>query len=102
MIESLIQSAEARGYRIRWHRGGPKAAWLPHRSTITLRVGMDDTTTLCSLAHELGHAHYGDPPGHHGAGPDPQMVDTLKPASRWGSEVPFHHATQDLHRAVQA
>ena len=67
MIESLIQSAEARGYRIRWHRGGPKAAWLPHRSTITLRVGMDDTTTLCSLAHELGHAHYGDPPGHHGA-----------------------------------
>ena len=23
--------------------------------------------TLCSLAHELGHAHYGDPPGHHGA-----------------------------------
>lgn len=67
MIESLIQSAEARGYIIRWHRGGPKAAWLPHRSTITLRVGMDDTTTLCSLAHELGHAHYGDPPGHHGA-----------------------------------
>jgi len=67
MIESLIQSAEARGYRIRWHRGGPKAAWLPHRSTITLRVGMDDTTTLHSLAHELGHAHYGDPPGHHGA-----------------------------------
>ena len=28
---------------------------------------MDDATTLCSLAHELGHAHYGDPPGHHGA-----------------------------------
>lgn len=28
---------------------------------------MDDVTTLCSLAHELGHAHYGDPPGHHGA-----------------------------------
>lgn len=67
MIEALIQAAEARGYRIRWHLGGPKAAWLPHRSTISLRVGMDDTTTLCSLAHELGHAHYGDPPGHHGA-----------------------------------
>lgn len=27
---------------------------------------MDDVTTLCSLAHELGHAYYGDPPGHHG------------------------------------
>ncbi|WP_425292273.1 tyrosine-type recombinase/integrase [Corynebacterium mayonis] len=35
-------------------------------------------------------------------GPDPLVVDTLKPAFRWGSEVPFHHATQDLHRAVQA
>lgn len=66
MIEALIQSAEARGYRIRWHRGGPKAAWIPRRNTITLRLGMDDATTLCSLAHELGHAHYGDPPGHHG------------------------------------
>lgn len=27
---------------------------------------MDDVQTLCSLAHELGHAHYDDPPGHHG------------------------------------
>lgn len=66
-LEALIDVAQARGYRIRWHRGGPKAAWLPHKRTITLRVGMDDVTTLCSLAHELGHAHYGDPPGHHGA-----------------------------------
>ncbi|WP_246818378.1 ImmA/IrrE family metallo-endopeptidase [Corynebacterium sp. HMSC055A01] len=65
-LDALIDVAQARGYRIRWHRGGPKAAWLPHRNTITLRVGMDDVTTLCSLAHELGHAHYGDPPGHHG------------------------------------
>ncbi|OFT47043.1 hypothetical protein HMPREF3158_05615 [Corynebacterium sp. HMSC06G04] len=66
-VDALIDVAQARGYRIRWHRGGPKAAWLPHKHAITLRVGMDDATTLCSLAHELGHAHYGDPPGHHGA-----------------------------------
>ena len=66
-VDALIDVAQARGYRIRWHRGGPKAAWVPHKRTITLRVGMDDVTTLCSLAHELGHAHYGDPPGHHGA-----------------------------------
>lgn len=66
-VEALIDVAQRRGYRVRWHRGGPKAAWLPHRNTISLRVGMDDITTLCSLAHELGHAHYGDPPGHHGA-----------------------------------
>lgn len=28
---------------------------------------MTDTATVCSLAHELGHAHYEDPPGHYGA-----------------------------------
>lgn len=49
-----------------WHNGGPKAAWLPHRTAITVRNGMDDTQTLCSLAHELGHAHHNDPPGHQG------------------------------------
>lgn len=64
--DALLDVAQARGYRIRWHRGGPKAAWVPHKNTITLRVGMDDVTTLCSLAHELGHAHYNDPPGHTG------------------------------------
>lgn len=66
-VDALIDAAQARSYRIRWHRGGPKAAWMPHRNTITLRVGMDDVTTLCSLAHELGHAHYSHPPGHYGA-----------------------------------
>ena len=66
-VEALIDVAQARGYRIRWHRGGPKAAWVPRQNAITVQIGMDDATTLCSLAHELGHAHYGDPPGHHGA-----------------------------------
>lgn len=53
MIKTLIQAAEALGYRIRWHRDGPKAAWLPRNSTITLppRQGR---CLLCSLAHELG------------------------------------------------
>ncbi|ERS44693.1 MULTISPECIES: ImmA/IrrE family metallo-endopeptidase [Corynebacterium] len=67
MIDALIAEAEARGFNVRWHRGGPKAAWIPTRNIVTVRVGMDDATTLCALAHELGHAHYGDPPGHHGA-----------------------------------
>lgn len=66
MIDALIDVAEARGYRIRWHKRGPKAAWIPARNTITLRYGMDDAETLCSLAHELGHAYYHDPPGHFG------------------------------------
>lgn len=65
--DALIDVAQRRGYRIRWHRGGPKAAWVPSQNAITVQIGMDDVTTLCSLAHELGHAHYGDPPGHYGA-----------------------------------
>lgn len=62
----LIETAERRGYRVIWHNHGPKAAWLPHRQAVTVRNGMDDAQTLCSLAHELGHAHHRDPPGHHG------------------------------------
>lgn len=62
----LIETAERRGYRVIWHNRGPKAAWLPHRQAVTVRNGMDDAQTLCSLAHELGHAHHRDPPGHYG------------------------------------
>ena len=66
LIDALIEVAERRGYRVVWHQDGPKAAWLPHRHSITVRLGLSDTQTLCSLAHELGHAHYNDPPGHVG------------------------------------
>ena len=65
LIDALIDVAEARGFQVRWHRGGPKAAWLPQQRAVTVRHGMDDAETLCALAHELGHAHYGDPAGHH-------------------------------------
>lgn len=65
LIDALIQVAEARGFEVRWHTDGPKAAWLPP-AVISLRLGMSDEQTLCALAHELGHAFYGDPPGHTG------------------------------------
>ena len=65
LIDTLIAVAEARGYRIIWHKGGPKGAWLPDDRTVSIRYGMDDAETLSTLAHELGHAHYGDPPGCH-------------------------------------
>ena len=64
LIDALIEVAESRGISVRWHRGGPKAAWLPHQHAVTVQLGMDDAETLCALAHELGHAHYGDPSGH--------------------------------------
>lgn len=66
MIDALIEVAERRGYRVAWYQDGPKAARLAHRHSITVRLDMSDTQTLCSLAHELGHAHYNDPPGHVG------------------------------------
>lgn len=64
---ALIDVAQDHGYGVIWHKGGPKAAWLPSDHAISLRLGMSDVATLCSLAHELGHAHYRDPPGHIGA-----------------------------------
>lgn len=63
---ALIDVAQDHGYDIVWHKDGPKAAWIPGDHAISLRLGMSDVATLCSLAHELGHAHYRDPPGHHG------------------------------------
>ena len=57
--------------------------------------------TICRTA-EIGLTITGAADAGTLTGSDPLMVDTLKPAFRWGSEVPFHHATQDLHRAVQA
>lgn len=52
MIDALIEVAERRGYHIRWHKGGPKAAWLPQHSTISVRVGMTDTETWQQLPQQ--------------------------------------------------
>lgn len=65
-VDALVEVAEHHGYRVRWHKKGPKAAWLPHLQAVSLRYGMSDEDTLCALAHELGHAFYNDPPGHTG------------------------------------
>lgn len=51
------------GHPVMWHRGGPKGSWDGHR--ITLRHGMSDNQTRSTIAHELAHAAYQDPPGHH-------------------------------------
>lgn len=64
MIDELIEQAESVGCLVRWHRGGPKGAWLPP-DTISLRYGLDDVQTVCALAHELGHVMHGDGPGCH-------------------------------------
>lgn len=63
MIDELIATAESADTRC----GGTPKGLKPHGYPITLRHGMDDVQTLYALAHELGHAHYDDPPGHFGA-----------------------------------
>lgn len=60
-FHDLEQVAAAHGVHIAWHRGGPKGAWLPRQRKISLRHGMDDTTTLCTLAHEVAHVVYDHP-----------------------------------------
>lgn len=57
--DKLIDIATYHGLHVTWHRGGPKAAWLPPRR-ISVQTGMTDSDTVCSLAHELGHAAHGD------------------------------------------
>lgn len=61
--DTLIDVAVTHGLYVDWHRGGPKAAWLPP-DTITLQYGMTEADTLCSLAHEFGHFVHGDQCGH--------------------------------------
>ncbi len=61
--DTLIDVAVTHGLYVDWHRGGPKAAWLPP-DTITLQYGMGDADTLCALAHEFGHFVHGDHCGH--------------------------------------
>lgn len=60
-FRDLEQVAADHGVHIAWHLGGPKGAWLPHLRRVSLRHGMDDTTTLCTLAHEVAHVAYDHP-----------------------------------------
>ena len=59
--------AESMGVQLRRHTGGCPG-WYDHpQRVISTRRGQSIAQYKSVLAHELGHAHYGDPPGHHGA-----------------------------------
>ncbi|WP_342341596.1 ImmA/IrrE family metallo-endopeptidase [Corynebacterium mastitidis] len=62
--DDLICLAEADGISVEWHTGGPKGMWIPSRRAISLRHGLDEIQSRCTLAHELGHAYYNHPGGH--------------------------------------
>lgn len=65
-VADLVLLAEGMGVRVRWARPDrmDDLAAYDHRTrTIWLRDGRADMPTRCSLAHEIGHAHYGHRPG---------------------------------------
>lgn len=62
-ILELEQMAEAMDIAIDSHIGGEKGRWYPIRKTVSIRKGLHPIQHLCTLAHELGHAHHGHVPG---------------------------------------
>lgn len=54
--------AESMGVQIQRHTDGPPGWYDHHRRTISTRRGMSIQQHRSVLAHELGHAHYGDIP----------------------------------------
>ena len=62
----LHRLAESMGVTLRRHNGGKKG-WYDHATrTISTRRGMSIQQYRSVLAHELGHAHYGDTPTGNG------------------------------------
>lgn len=46
-----------------WLPDGHKGGWFPDYELILLREGLSHVEQLCTLAHELGHAHHEHVPG---------------------------------------
>ncbi|MGV0351638.1 ImmA/IrrE family metallo-endopeptidase [Corynebacterium guaraldiae] len=62
----LHRLAESMGVTLQRHNGGKKG-WYDHATrTISTRRGMSIQQYRSVLAHELGHAHYGDTPTGNG------------------------------------
>lgn len=69
-LTSLVDHAHRAGVRVWWRQmPGRDAAWsAPHRS-IWLRPDLTGSEARSLLAHELGHAYYGD------SGPQPPRIE---------------------------
>ncbi len=62
----LHRLAEQLGVQLVRHSGGQKGWYNPTTRTISTRRGMSITQYKSTLAHELGHAYYGDTPTGNG------------------------------------
>ncbi len=49
-----------------WLPKGHKGGWFPEFELILLAQNLNHVEQLCTLAHELGHAHHGHVPGAQG------------------------------------
>lgn len=49
-----------------WLPKGHKGGWFPKFEVILLAQNLNHIDQLCTLAHELGHAHHGHVPGAQG------------------------------------
>ena len=58
--------AEGMGVQLRRHTGGCPGWYDHHRRVISTRRGQSISQYKSVLAHELGHAHYGDTPTGNG------------------------------------
>lgn len=58
--------AESMGVQLRRHTGGPPGWYDHNRHIISTRRGQSIGQYKSVLAHELGHAHYGDTPTGNG------------------------------------
>lgn len=58
-MEELLTEAAAQGVRVAWRDLGRRAGEYHSSGLILLNPRRSETTQRVTLAHELGHAHYG-------------------------------------------
>lgn len=75
----LIDHAHAEGIRVWWRHTGRCGTWSERHRCIWLDPALTDREARSVLAHELGHAHYGD------RGPQPPHIEAR--AWRWAADL---------------
>lgn len=90
---TLIDYAHTQGIRIWWgtHDRG-LAHWSARHQAVWLNPSLTDREARSLLAHELGHAHYGD------VGPQPAHVEQR--AWRWAADTLVSRAEYALAERI--
>ena len=87
----LARLAERLGVRLVRHNGGPKGYYRHSTQTISTRRGLSIAEYRSTLAHELGHAAYGDEPTGNGHYDQRQECR----ADRYAARLLIHHDDLD-------